>query len=315
MKNFILICLLVLTGSSALHAQDEDVKKMQKESDRKITKDANDTIPKQWKTGGVFNFNVAQGSLSNWAAGGDKFSLALNSLLSTYAFYEKGNHHWDNTLDLNMAYVNTTSQGTRKNDDRIDLVSKYAYDIDKEKKWDVGLLFNFRSQMLKGYDYDETPKELTSKFLSPGYVLLSPGVTYKPVKEFSVFVSPATARWTIVMDDTLSSRGAYGVDSNKHVRTEFGAFATVNYFKEFSKTISFKSRADFYSNYLKNPQNVDIYWTNLLTMKLGKVFAINYALDLIYDDDVRLFGPNKDGARAQIRSMLGIGLSYRFNNR
>ncbi|WP_018627645.1 DUF3078 domain-containing protein [Niabella aurantiaca] len=312
MRKLLLIVLL-FNSVSWLHAQDETVKKLQADSDRKIAKDANDTAQMTWKTGGVFNLNIAQGSLSNWSAGGDKFSLALNSLLSTYAFYQKGRHHWDNTLDLNLGYMNTTSLGTRKNDDRIDLVSKYAYDIGK--KWDVGALFNFRSQILKGYDYNDSSNTLTSQFLSPAYVLLSPGVTYKPVKSFSVFVSPVTARWTIVMNDSLSARGAYGVDSSKHVKTEFGAFATVNFFKEFSKSISFKSRADFYSNYLHNPQNIDVYWTNLLTMKLGKLFAINYALDLIYDDDARLFGPDRESARPQIRSMLGIGLSYRFSNR
>ncbi|MCF3110736.1 DUF3078 domain-containing protein [Niabella sp. CC-SYL272] len=312
MRKLLLFALLLNAGF-CLHAQDETVKKLQADSDRKITKDPNDTAQMTWKTGGVFNLNIAQGSLSNWSAGGDKFSLALNSLLSTYAFYQKGKHHWDNTLDLNLGYMNTTSLGTRKNDDRIDLVSKYAYDIGK--KWDVGALFNFRSQILKGYDYTDSSKTLTSQFLSPAYVLLSPGVTYKPTKNFSIFVSPVTARWTVVMNDSLSARGAYGVDTGKHVRTEFGAFATVNFFKEFSKSISFKSRADFYSNYLHNPQNIDVYWTNLLSMKLGKLFAINYALDLIYDDDARLFGPEGKSARPQIRSMLGIGLSYRFSNR
>ena len=312
MKKYLFACLL-LTSVIMVHAQDETMKQLQTDASRTITKDPNDTTAKTWKTGGVFNFNIAQGSLSNWAAGGDKFSLALNSLLSTYAFYKKGKHHWDNTLDLNLAYLNTTSQGTRKNDDRIDLVSKYAYDL--AKKWDAGILFNFRSQMLKGFDYtDNNTKTLTSQFLSPAYVLLSPGITYKPVPEFSIFVSPVTTRWTVVMNDSLSARGAYGVDSSKHIKTEFGAFATLNFFKEFSKTVSFKSRADFYSNYLHNPQNMDVYWTNLLTMKLGRLFAITYALDLIYDDDVRLFGPNGDAPRAQIRSMLGIGLSYRFSN-
>ncbi|MGJ7032739.1 DUF3078 domain-containing protein [Niabella hirudinis] len=305
---------LFLSAGFYLHAQDETVKKLQSDANRKIAKDGSDTTKMTWKTGGIFNLNVAQGSLSNWSAGGDKFSLALNSLLSTYAFYQKGRNHWDNTLDLNLGYMNTTSLGTRKNDDRIDLVSKYAYDVGK--KWDVGALFNFRSQILKGYDYNtDTSKTLTSQFLSPAYLLLSPGVTYKPSKTFSIFVSPVTARWTVVMNDSLSARGAYGVDTGRHVKTEFGAFATVNFFKEFNKSISFKSRADFYSNYLHNPQNIDVYWTNLLSMKLGKLFAINYAVDLIYDDDVRLFGPDKESARPQIRSMLGIGLSYRFSNR
>lgn len=313
MKKLLLICML-LNVMLHIYAQDESVKKLQEDAGRTITKDPNDTIPRTWKTGGLFNLNLAQGSLSNWAAGGDKFSLALNSTASLYAFYQKERHHWDNTLDLNLGYMNTTSLGTRKNDDRIDLVSKYTYDL-KNPKWGVGALMNFRSQMLNGYQYgDDNSKLFNSSFMSPGYLLLSPGINYKPDESFSVFVSPATARWTFVTNDSLSGVGAYGVDPGKKIRTEFGAFATLNYFKEFNKNLSFKSRLDLYSNYLKNPKNVDVYFTNLLAMKLGKAFAITYSLDLIYDDDVRLFGPNGDAPRMQVRSMLGVGIAYRFSN-
>src|SRR5690348_18203115 len=42
---------------------------------------------------------------------------------------KKERYSWDNTLDLNYGLVNTTSLGTRKNDDRIDLLSKVGYEI------------------------------------------------------------------------------------------------------------------------------------------------------------------------------------------
>src|SRR3982750_1125887 len=91
------------------HAQDETVKKLKTESNKTIKKDPADTSNQLWKKGGLFNLNLAQGSLSNWAAGGDKFSLSLNSILSVYAFYKKGKHSWDNTLDANFGYLRTTS--------------------------------------------------------------------------------------------------------------------------------------------------------------------------------------------------------------
>lgn len=293
-----------------LFAQDETVTQLKKEANRNFI-DPKDTATKTWKTGGIFNLNIAQGSLSNWAAGGDKFSLALNTNVNAWAFYTKGKHNWDNMLTLNLGYMNTTSLGTRKNDDRIDLLSKYGYKI--APKWNVGGLFNFRSQMLKGYTFnDDGTKTLTSKFMSPGYVLLSPGFEYKPNKSFSAFLSPATVRWTIVMDDTLSAHGAYGVDSSKHIKTEFGAFASLIYQSNFSKTFSYNGRLDLFSNYLHNPQNVDIYFTNLLAWKISPAFAVTYNFDLIYDDDVRLFGPQKKAARPQLKSMLGIGIMYKF---
>lgn len=309
MKKILFVAAFL--SSLTVLAQDETVKNLKKDAERQIKKDPNDTTTRLWKTGGFVGLNAAQGSLSNWAAGGDKFSLAINGNLSTYAFYKKNKHSWDNTLDINLGYMNTTSLGSRKNDDRIDLVSKYGYSIGKQ--WNVGALFNFRSQMFKGYTYDnDGNRSFSSNFLSPAYVLLSPGLEWKPNKEFSAFMSPATIRWTIVKNDSLSSVGAYGVDIGKHAKTEFGAFASMNYFKEINKMFSYKSRLDLYSNYLEEPKNVDIYWTNLINMKLTKYLTLTYSLDMIYDDDVRLFGANNESPAAQIKSMLGVGFLVKF---
>ena len=305
--------LFVITIFTGLHAasQDATVQGLKNDANRTIKKDASDTTQKTWKTGGFLGMNAAQGSLSNWAAGGDKFSLAINGNLSLYAFYKKNKHSWDNTLDLNMAYINTTSLGTRKNDDRIDLVSKYGYAI--SPKWNVGGLFNFRSQMLKGYSYDDDGlRTLSSNFLSPAYVLLSPGLEWKPNKELSAFLSPATVRWTLVHNDSLANVGAYGVDPGKHSKTEFGAFASLNYMKEINKTFSYKSKLDLYSNYLEEPKNIDVYWTNLINLKLTKALSLTYSLDMIYDDDVRLFGPDNESPAAQVKSMLGLGFMVKF---
>lgn len=305
-----LFFLLSLFTSVVVFAQDNTVKELKQSASRTIAKDASDTTKKLWKKGGFFNINAAQGSLSNWAAGGDKFSLAVNSNLGMYAFYKKDKHSWDNTLDFNLGYLQTTSLSGRKNDDRIDFLSKYGYDI--APKWNVGALVNLRSQLFDGYTYDGSKKTFSSTFLSPAYVLVSPGIEYKSGKGFSAFLSPATVRWTIVANKYLSDRGAYSVDSGKHVKTELGAFATINYFKEFNKNISFKSRMDLFSNYLHNPQNVDLYFTNMLSMRLSKALALTYNVDMIYDDDVRMFGASGKAAGLQVKSMLGVGLMVKF---
>src|SRR5579863_8196573 len=170
----IFVSLATILFVMNLFAQDKTVQNLKNESNREIKKDPNDTIPKTWKKGGLFNLNFNQAALSNWSAGGDKSSLSLSTFLNAYAYYKKGKNSWDNTVDLAYGFVNTTSLGTRKSDDRIDLLSKYGYEIGKN--WYAGILFNFRSQFAKGYAYPtDLPKELTSDFLSPAYVLLSPG--------------------------------------------------------------------------------------------------------------------------------------------
>lgn len=307
MRKIILLFLLVPFLSSA---QDQTVKGLQGDSQKSIKKDPNDTTVKRWKTGGAYGINLSQGSLNNWAAGGDEFSLSVNSVLSVFAFYKKDKHSWDNTLDFNLGYVRTSSLGSRKNDDRIDILSKYGYALNS--KLNLAGLFNFRSQFFKGYTYKDDVRTFSSAFLSPAYILVSPGLDFKPNADLSIFVSPITARWVIVKDDSLAARGLYGVDSNKHSVTEIGAFSSINYIKEFNKVLSYKGRLDLFSNYRHNPQNIDIYFTNVLNIKFTRVLSATWSVDLIYDDDVRLFGENGTSAGMQFKSLVGVGLLLKF---
>src|SRR4030095_6735423 len=107
MKKMTLVMFICIIAINT-YAQDETVKDLKKASEKGITKDPNDTIPKIWKVGGQYALNVSQGSLSNWAAGGDEFSLSLNSMLNLFAFYKKDRHSWDNTFDFNLGYVTNT---------------------------------------------------------------------------------------------------------------------------------------------------------------------------------------------------------------
>ena len=111
MRIFLLTFLFCLLTAS-LFAQDEAIKRLRIESTRVVpNKDPNDTTHKAWRKGGVYGINVSQGTLNNWAAGGENFSLSVNSQFSLYAFFKKGKQSWDNTFDMNIGYVNTTSIG------------------------------------------------------------------------------------------------------------------------------------------------------------------------------------------------------------
>ncbi|HVZ56880.1 MAG TPA: DUF3078 domain-containing protein [Chitinophagaceae bacterium] len=303
--------VMLLTASLLMLAvarpQDPTVKQLQADASRSITKDPNDTLPKIWKTGGLFTLNVAQGTLTNWVGGGDKFSLSAVSFLNLYAYYKKGRHAWDNTLDLGYGIVNTTSLGRRKSDDRIDLLSKYGYQL--APKWYASALFNLRTQFANGYSYSKDSigrdvKTLTSASFAPAYILLSLGMNFKPVDYFSVFISPLTQRWTIVSNSVLSAEGAYGVIPGERSRSELGAFLTASFSREIAKNMVYTSRLDLFSNYRNDPQNVDLYFTNVLAMKVNKIISANINLDMIYD--------NNAIARLQVRQLLGVGLSAKF---
>lgn len=310
MKKLVLVFGILMSLEAI--SQDVVVNKLRSETSRQVKKDA-DTTAWIWKRGGLFLFSLSQGSLSNWAAGGDNFSLAANSSLNYFFLYRNNRHVWDNSVDLNLGYVNTTSSGGRKNDDRMDLLSKYGYKMDAGGKWYLSALFNFRSQFFDGYNYGTTPPELSSSFLSPGYFILSTGFDYKPTDKFSLFISPLTSRWTVLTNRILSDKGLYGVPAGAHSLNEIGAFATVNYTTTLAKNIIYKGRLDLFSNYILDPQNVDLFMTNQVAFKINKYFSATYSLDLIYDDNVRLFGPSNTSPALQTKSLIGIGFLRPLN--
>jgi len=316
LSKLLLVVLFTVGGISFLQAQNKIQQLKDAASGVAVVKDPNDTIKMTWKTGGIYNLNFNQAALSNWAAGGDNSALSLSTLLSVYAFYKDGRKSWDNSLDLAYGIVNTTSLGTRKSDDRIDLVSKYGYDLGK--KWYLSALVQFRSQFAAGYNYpDANTKVLTSNFLAPAYILQSIGMDYKPNDNFSLFLSPITARELLVRNDSLAGVGAFGVDSGKKFRFELGAFVSVNYTANISKTAIYKTKLDLFSNYLHNPQNIAVNWTNILAVKVNRLISMNLTVNMIYDNDVSSTKSDgtAGGPKVQIQEVMGIGLAYKFDNK
>ncbi|MEO8710972.1 MAG: DUF3078 domain-containing protein [Parafilimonas sp.] len=305
MKKWLFLFFILIT--EILTAQDSTINILKMEAFRPIPISISDTIKKNWIRGGIFNLNIAQGALKNWAAGGDDFSMSMNMYANGHAFYKKGKESWDNNVDIHVGYINTTSLGTRKNDDRFDFLSKYGYALNS--KISASALFGMRTQFFDGFTYTNPDFPIfSSTAFSPAYILVSPGFDYKPVKNLSIFISPISSRWVIVANPTLSKIGSYGVDSGKKSITQLGAFGTVTLNTNFIKNITYNARIDLFSNYEHNPFNIDVYMTNLFAAKFSKWFSVTWNVDMIYDDDVRLFGPDHNSPRLQIKSLIGIGV-------
>lgn len=281
---------------------------------RKIEKD---TIT-GWKTGGVFAITGSQTSLTNWSAGGEN-SISLNALLSVFANYKKGKGAWDNSLDVGYGLM---KQGWgdeipfSKTDDKVDLMSKFGYRA--FKSWYYAALFNVKTQMTPGYKLPTDTVKI-SNFLAPAYVIAAIGMDYKPDNHLSVFIAPLTAKWTIVNDPVLSAAGAFGVNPGEILKTEFGGYIRFIYTKNnftapFLKNISFTTKLDLYSNYLKDPQFIDVNWETLIAMKVNKYITISLITHLIYDFDIKFVsdvtGDPVD--KVQFKEIFGVGFSYKF---
>ncbi|HNS11249.1 MAG TPA: DUF3078 domain-containing protein [Bacteroidia bacterium] len=270
-----------------------------------------------WKKGGFIGINFNQVSLSQWAPGGDN-NLSLSSSLSLFANYAKNKTIWDNSLDLAYALIKTSSDPIRKSDDKIDFTSKFGYQIG-EGKWYYAGLLNFKSQFAEGFKYPDD-SNVVSKFMSPGYLTLALGLTYKPTDYFEVFFSPATGKWTFVNDQTLADAGAYGVKmatiengmivpgTGKNLRSEFGAYLNMKFKKDIMENVTFSTKLELFNNYTDedkdNAKNVDVNWETSLLMKVNKFITASFIAQVVYDANVV--------ERTQYKQVIGVGFGYKF---
>ena len=82
--------------------------------------------------------------------------------------------------------------------------------------------------------------------------------------------------------------------------------------QEIVKNVIYKGKLDLFFNYKHNPENVGVSMTKLLSINFFKCLSVNLGLDVIYDDDVRIFCKNLNGARTQLREYFCVGYSKKF---
>jgi len=303
----LLVLLAILIPALTLRAQTTEAEKQLK------TQSADTTLG--WEKGGMVNISTAQTSLTNWAAGGQS-SVAINGLINLFASNKTTKSLWENYLDLGYGTLKQGKQSWWKTDDKIEFTSKYGYKT-SEKLYIAGLV-NFRTQFADGFNYPNDSVKI-SGLMAPGYFLAGVGIDYKPGDNFSLFVAPLTAKMTIVADQALADAGAFGVDPGDNVYGEFGAYLRMFMKYNVMENITFQSKLDLFSNYLHNPQNMDVNWECLLSMKVNKFISATLGTQLIYDDDIAIAIDNNDdgitdesGPRVQFKEILAVGFSYKF---
>ena len=264
---------------------------------------------KTWTIMGENTFLLNQSSFSNWAAGGVN-SLAGN-LIFNYDFnYKKDKWNWDNKLIA--AYGQTYQKETdwRKNDDRFAINSLLGYQA--AEKWYYTFFMNFNTQFANGYEYkDQIRGRKISAPFAPAYLSFGPGMAFKESDNFKINISPASARFVMVGAESL--RPDYGVDPDKFSRNEFGAALDAYYKVGLMENITFENILKLYSNYLQDPQNIDVDYLANLNLQVNRFISVNAAVQLVYDDNVNV--PKSDGTKGpglQVRQILGAGVTYKF---
>ena len=109
---------------------DIDAKSREAAAAAAAARPASDSLDGKWIKTGVVNLNMTQVSLSNWAAGGFS-SISGIAMFNGAANWKKGRKAWDNSLVLAFGGQIVEDDDPLKTDDRIELNSKYGYELTK----------------------------------------------------------------------------------------------------------------------------------------------------------------------------------------
>ena len=300
-----LLLLALLTCSAGLFAQDNE-----------------DEEPKDgWTKFGEFSLLFNQAAFNEEWQGGGTSNYAGNVSLSYDINYRQGKFTWDNRFSGEYGLTKIKDEEfTRKTNDRLEVNSILGRQL-KDTNWYGSFFLNFRSQFAKGYEFDEDEdgneiRTETTHFMSPGFLQFGPGFLWKKNENFKVNIAPATARFIFVDSDftqdidpitgldTYEDGDYFGVDGGESSRFELGASLSGYAKFDIVKNVTMENILNLYSNYLEDPQNVDIDYTANIIMKVNKYLSANFTFQAIYDDNaVKGF---------QIREVLGVGFNYGF---
>jgi hypothetical protein len=309
MKKIILLTF-VLGFSAIIHAQSSEKDLIKKTEEAAKTLD--DTIKNGWKSKGKITFLFNQANFNNWVAGGEN-SFSGNLGIDYQINYKKDNYTWDNRLIASYGLLQTqNSSFEKKTDDQVEINSLLA----KKSKglWYYSFLVNFRTQFTQGYVYSKDvngaeQRQESTNFMSPGYLLVGPGMFWKKNDNLKFNLAPLTSRFTFVDSYYTSIPGYvnysyFGVETNKSMLYQLGFNASAYYKFNIMENVSAENILSLFSNYLKDPGNIDINYNLKIAMKINKLLTANLDFQVIYDDDAF--------AGFQTREVFGLGVNYSF---
>ena len=281
-----------------------------------------------WEKGGVASLGFNNTSFSTyWQAGGIP-SQSLVTRLNVFANYKDKKQSWQNDLVLAYGLIRQGRANGEtpitwiKNEDRIELNSKYGYNFTKNLL--ISSQLNFRSQFAPGFQFGKNnPTNIDSAtqisdLFSPAYLNFGVGIDWQPVKGVSVYYSPVNSKITIVADSVFRSRYIPPSITTEPVRYELGSNLTLKIRRELMENVTFQTSANFFTNYLDNFGLIDVNWETLTTAKVNNWLALTFSTNLIYDDDIRFQIEDDDpttasgGPRTQFQHVLTVALTYNF---
>ncbi|MEX0884746.1 MAG: DUF3078 domain-containing protein, partial [Cyclobacteriaceae bacterium] len=224
------------------------------------------------------------------------------------------------TINYGINRQTGRSFATRKSNDNFNFLSKYGRKLNE--KIYLSTQIDARTQLVDGYRYfrpsgaEMESRSRISDFLSPGYIQSSTGLNYqtelKNKGKFSSIISPFTGRFTIVLDDSLSQEGAFGVLPGEKVRPEAGISLATSVDTQVMENIRWKADLNLFTNY-ERLGNMVVNFNSVVSMKINRYISTRIETILIYDENVYIEQDDGRSIRAiQLQNLINFGIGVDF---
>ena len=301
-----------------------------------------------------------QGSLTSYndpwisVSGGDN-SIALVATFNLKHIFTKDLFTIETKVNAKLGYnrmkvtVDDSEKGIWfKNQDEFEISTAPSFKM--TKNWSYGVIAKFRSQFVNGYKSrtEQEEKDLKSKFMTPAYLDISLGMTYKsPKPKFPITVnmSPLALNATFAESDLIRKDNgfAYGIeDPDKTSKYEGGSSVQIDFDRTFGKTgylryrtmlygfygwisdIGQKNKISDYSKYLAafeewNAGDKDIKNTPRLPIhpivRWTNTIDIKATKFITTTLSFELYYNRAQNVDVQTKTLLSVGLTYTFKNK
>lgn len=278
-----------------------------------------ETEKEGWSGGVGLGLDFFQLLQINPKVGAGEDRIQFGGLSTGFARYKNERLTWENTgtflfgvqrLGSGTTTIagNSISKPYQKTIDELRVVSRLSYATSEDSKWSYSADLIASSQLLPTYrgnflkDVSGSDMGPIAKFLSPVQITFAPGIEYQATKHLSFMYSPAASKAIIVADEEIASIpgdeeamiGLHGTewrgpDDFDQVLYQFGSSLRAQYKnKYFNDKLITRSELILFSNYLNEPQNVDVDWRNEIAYEIVSGLRLTVVLNLFYDHDILL---------------------------
>ena len=266
-----------------------------------------------WNRDNTLKLLINQSVYENWQSGGVN-NIELKSHFKLNFNYLKENLIWDNNFLVDYGINKVNDFEIRKTQDKLEFNSIIGGKL--PGMWSFSYFVNIQTALTNTYNYEKdlNKENRIAGILAPLYITTGPGFMWKKSNEMFINIAPITAKSIYIngrvnkYDEELGrfisneETEMYGVLPGEDFKHKLGFYSSAFLKLNLATNMDMENRVSLYSNYLEDPENVDVDYSLNVNMKINKLLTTQLMFRARYDHD--------EYSGLQMQESFGVGLNF-----